>query len=60
MLYNYCSLALRNLRKHKTFSFLNIAGLTLGMACCLLIVLYVRRERNMDTFHAAGGETDHG
>lgn len=56
MLYNYLSLALRNLRKNKTFSFLNIAGLTLGMACCLLIVLYVRRERNMDTFHAAGEE----
>lgn len=54
MVKNYLSLALRNLLKNKTFSSLNIAGLTLGLACCLLIVLYVRRERNMDSFHAAG------
>ena len=54
MLRNYFTLGLRNLLKNKVFSFLNIAGLSLGLTCCLLIVLYVRREKSMDNFHAEG------
>ena len=56
MLSNYYKLALRNLLKNKTFSALNIVGLAVGMACCLLIILYVRRERSMDTFHTAANQ----
>ena len=42
---------LRHIRKHKGFSALNIAGLAAGMACVLLILLYVRFERSYDRFH---------
>lgn len=50
MLRNYFTLALRNLYKRSGFSFLNIAGLTLGMVCCLLILQYVWYERGYDRF----------
>jgi putative ABC transport system permease protein len=46
--------AWRNLIKNKAFSGINIAGLGLGMACSLLIFLWVQDEKNMDTFHAHG------
>jgi putative ABC transport system permease protein len=52
MLKNYLLVALRNLKRNKVFSFINIAGLALGMACSLLIILWVQDERNMDSFHA--------
>ena len=51
MLKNYLTIALRNLRRHRAFSFINIAGLAVGMACCLLIGLYVRQEVSYDRFH---------
>lgn len=51
MLKNYLTIALRNLRKHKGYSFLNLAGLALGMTCCLLIMLYVQDELSYDRFH---------
>ncbi len=38
MLKNYLKIALRNLRKHKGYTFINVAGLAIGMACCLLIL----------------------
>ena len=44
MLKNYLLVAFRNLRKNKTFSFINITGLALGMACSLLILLWVNDE----------------
>lgn len=44
MLKNYLKVAIRNLRKHKAHSFLNIAGLSIGMAGCLLISLHVADE----------------
>ncbi|PWT73209.1 MAG: hypothetical protein C5B59_13975 [Bacteroidetes bacterium] len=54
MLKNYLLTAFRNLRKNKVFSFINILGLTLGMACSLLILLWVNDERSMDSFHTSG------
>ncbi|GAB3693334.1 ABC transporter permease [Spirosoma flavus] len=52
MLRNYIKIAWRNLWKNKTFSFINILGLALGMACSLLIMMWVQDERSMDRFHA--------
>ncbi|MFT3935052.1 MAG: ABC transporter permease [Chitinophagaceae bacterium] len=48
MLRNYFKIALRNLRKNKLFSIINIAGLSLGIACVLLIVFHVREELSYD------------
>ena len=52
MLTNYCKIALRNLTRQKTFSLLNLLGLSLGIGCSLLIFLWVQDERNVDSFHA--------
>ncbi|MBL7852045.1 MAG: ABC transporter permease [Cyclobacteriaceae bacterium] len=51
MLRNYLTVAFRNIRKYKFFSFINIAGLTIGMACCLLLFIYVMDEISYDRFH---------
>jgi hypothetical protein len=51
MLTNYLKIAIRNLIRYKTFSFINIAGLTAGMTCCFLILLFVRHELQYDAFH---------
>ncbi len=51
MFTNYLKIALRNLRKRAFFSVLNIGGLALGMAACLLIFQYVIFENSYDTFH---------
>ena len=51
MLRNYLKIALRNLRKHRTFSFINIVGVAVGLACFLLIALYVRDELSYDRHH---------
>jgi putative ABC transport system permease protein len=48
---NYLKIALRNIRKQKGYSFINIAGLTLGLACFILIALWVRDELSFDRFH---------
>ncbi|PZX51329.1 ABC transporter permease [Algoriphagus chordae] len=48
---NYLKIAFRNLRKNKLFSFLNIAGLSIGMAVCILILLFVNYERDFDSLH---------
>jgi putative ABC transport system permease protein len=52
MLSNYIKIAWRNLLRNKVFSFINITGLALGMATCLLIGLYVYHELSYDRFHA--------
>jgi putative ABC transport system permease protein len=49
---NYITVALRNLRRHPGYAALNVAGLVVGMAACLLIGLYVREELAYDRFHA--------
>src|SRR6516165_1797691 len=51
MFKNYFKTAWRNLVRNKTFSFINIAGLALGMTCSLLIMLWVNDERSVDSFH---------
>ena len=51
MLRNYLLIAFRNLRKHKTFSFINITGVAVGLACFLLIALYVRDELSYDRYN---------
>src|SRR5882724_13422741 len=48
---NYLKIALRNLWRHKAFSFINIMGLAVGMTACFLIFLYVRLETSYDSFH---------
>lgn len=52
MLLNYLRNALRNIRRHRVHSFLNIAGLSFGMACTILIVQWVRFELSFDRYHA--------
>ena len=51
MLKNYLKIALRNFYKHKSFSFINISGLAIGMACCMLIMLWVQDELNYEKFN---------
>ncbi len=51
MLKNYLKIALRVIKKHKGYSFINITGLAVGMACCVLILLWVQDELSYDTFH---------
>src|SRR5215467_15577178 len=51
MLRNYLKTAWRNLMKNKFYSAINIAGLTLGLAIGILILLWVQDELSFDTFH---------
>ena len=48
MFHNYLVTALRNLVRHKLYSFINIAGLAVGMTCAMLIILFVRDELSYD------------
>jgi putative ABC transport system permease protein len=54
MFKNYLKIAFRNLQRQKGFSLINISGLAIGMACCLLILLYVSDELSFDRFHEKG------
>jgi len=51
MLYHNLKLAFRNLLRNKSFSFINITGLTIGMASCIIIGLYIFNELSFDRFH---------
>jgi putative ABC transport system permease protein len=51
LLGNMIKVALRRMRKQKGYSFINIAGLALGMACCLFIMFWVHDELSYDRFH---------
>lgn len=57
MIYNYLLIALRNLRKNSTYSLLNILGLGLSVACCILIFLLVHYHLSFDTFHSKADRT---
>lgn len=52
MFRNYFLVSWRNLVKNKVYSFINITGLAIGLAVCMLIVLYVGHEFSYDRFHA--------
>ncbi len=56
MLKNYLLVALRTLRRQRGYAALNVAGLALGLACCLLIGLYVWDEWSYDRHHERGAE----
>ena len=51
MLKNYFKIAIRNLLKNKAFSLINILGLSIGMAACIFILLWVQDELSFDTYH---------
>ncbi len=51
MFKNYFKTAIRNLTRNKVYSFINIVGLSLGLACSMLIILYVKDEVSYDRFH---------
>jgi putative ABC transport system permease protein len=50
MFWNYLVIALRNIIRHKLYSFINIAGLAVGLACAILIILFVRDELSYDSW----------
>ncbi len=50
MLKNYLKIAIRNLKKYKGYSFINILGLAVGMTCTILILLWVQDELSYDRF----------
>jgi len=54
MFKNYLKIALRVIKRHKGYSFINITGLATGIACCLLILIWIRHELSYDRFHEKG------
>ena len=51
MIRNYFKIAFRNIARHKAFATINIAGLSIGMACSIFILLWVQNELSYDKFH---------
>jgi putative ABC transport system permease protein len=51
MFKSHLKIALRNIIRHKGYSFINIAGLAVGMVCCILILLWVQEQLSYDRFH---------
>jgi putative ABC transport system permease protein len=51
MFKNYLKIALRNLSKYRIYSLINIAGLSIGIACCLLILMHITDEASYDKYH---------
>ncbi|MBC7948858.1 MAG: ABC transporter permease [Chitinophagaceae bacterium] len=51
MIFNYLKIAVRNLLKYKFISFNNLFGLTVGLACCLLILTYIIHELSYEKYH---------
>lgn len=52
MLRNYLMVAFRHLGKHKGYTTINILGLAVGIACCILIMLFIKSELSFDRFHS--------
>jgi putative ABC transport system permease protein len=52
MIKNYFKIAFRSLVKYKTYTFINVLGLAVGLACCLLILLFIKDEWTFDAFHS--------
>ena len=53
MISNYYKVSMRNILRNKTFSFLNISGLSVGIASCILILIYVNNELSYDTYNSS-------
>jgi putative ABC transport system permease protein len=51
LFWNYIKIAFRKIKRHKGYSFINIAGLAVGIACCIFIILFVWLELSFDTYH---------
>ena len=51
MFKNFLIITLRNFKRHKGYAFINIAGLAIGIACCILIMLYIQYELSFDKYH---------
>ncbi len=51
LFWNFIKIVLRKIKRQKGYSFINITGLAIGMACCIIMVLYIHSELNFDTFH---------
>jgi len=51
LLKNYLKITWRNLKRNKIYSFINVFGLAVGMACCIVIILFVQDELSYDRFH---------
>lgn len=51
MFRNYLIVGIRNLLRHKGYSSINVLGLAIGIACCILILLYVQDELSYDRYH---------
>ena len=51
MLKNYIKITVRNLAKYKGYTFINVFGLAVGIACCMLIFIFVHHEWSFDSFH---------
>lgn len=56
MIRNYLKTALRSFKKHRTFTVLNVVGLSLGIVASLLILQYVKYERSFDKFHSRASD----
>lgn len=56
MFSNNLKIAIRNLLKNKTFSFINVLGLSIGIVCTILILLWIQEELNFDQFHNNGSQ----
>ena len=52
MIKNYFKVAFRYLSKHKGYTFINVLGLSVSIACCILIMLFVKSELSFDRFHS--------
>ena len=52
MLRSYIIIAWRNMVRSKVYSIINVSGLSLGVACCLLLALYIQDEVGFDRYHA--------
>ncbi len=51
MFLNYLKVTWRNIKRYKGYSFINIVGLAVGLACCILILLWIQDELSYDRFH---------
>ncbi|MFQ5754026.1 MAG: hypothetical protein ACE5HI_18720 [bacterium] len=51
MLRNYIKIAYRNLVRQRAYSFINVLGLSLGISCFILIILFIQDELNYDRYH---------